>query len=404
MLALLLAGVASGGCGRGAAANPAAAGPEDPEVVVAQPVVRTVSDYKDFDGYIDAVNTVQLRAHVTGYLDKVFFDKREGYEVKEGEPLFKIDTRPYQAELDRTEAALVQAQAHLARLELDYKRAQQLLAKGAIAQGDFDQVKGDRDEAAAAVKTAEAARNAAKLNVEFCLVKAPFAGQVGRRLVDPGNLLKADDTGLASTVLTTIVSLDPMYAYFDVDEGTMLEVRRLIRAGKVKSSREAEMPVYLQLKDETGFPQKGVINFVDNALDRMQGTLRVRGVFANRDRLLSPGLYAKIRLPIGPPHEAVLISQRAVKTDQDRDSVYVVGADKKVTYHRVRLGAIEDDGLRVAQEGVAPGEWVVVEGLQRITRPDMTVRTRQVEMTAAEPPAAKPEAPAAAPPAKSPSQ
>jgi RND family efflux transporter MFP subunit len=408
-LGLLLMGAAGGGCGRGASANQATGGPpggaEDPEVVIAQPVVRTVTDYKEFDGYTDAVNTVQLRAHVTGYLDKVFFENREGYEVKEGAPLFKIDPRVYQAEVDRTEAALVQAQALLNRLELDYKRVQELLAKHAIAQGDFDQTKGDRDAAAAAVKTADAARESAQLNLGFTLVTAPFSGQVSRRLVDPGNLVQAD-----ITLLTTIVSLDPMYAYFDVDEGTMLQVRRLIRAGKVKSSRVAKMPVYLRLKDETGFPHEGVINFVDNALDRMQGTLRARGVFPNPDRLLSPGLYANIRLPIGLPHEAVLISQRAVKTDQDRDSVYVVGQDSKVAYRRVRLGAIEDDGLRVVEkavveegvvkEGLLAGEWVVVEGLQRITRPDMQVRTQEVKMTAAEAPAAKPVVNSDAPPAK----
>jgi RND family efflux transporter MFP subunit len=406
VLGLLLMGAAGGGCGRGAAANQATGGPpggaEDPEVVVAQPVVRTVTDYKEFDGYTDAVNTVQLRAHVTGYLDKVFFENREGYEVKEGAPLFKIDPRPYEAELHRTEAALVQAQAHLARLELDYKRALQLLSKGAIAQGDFDQTKGDHDEAAAAVKTAEAARDAAQLNVGFTLVTAPFSGQVSRRLVDPGNLIQAD-----ITVLTTIVSLDPMYAYFDVDEGTMLQVRRLVRAGKVKSSREAKMPVYLRLKDETGFPHEGVINFVDNAVDRMQGTLRARGVFPNpvsqssQIRLLSPGLYAKIRLPIGLPHEAVLISQRAVKTDQDRDAVYVLGPGNKVQYQRVWLGAIEDDGLRVVEKGLAADASVVVDGLQRITSNGMKVQPKENgKMTAEEPSAAKPVVPSGPPPAK----
>jgi RND family efflux transporter MFP subunit len=391
LVGLLLTVAGSGGCGRGAAANPAGGPPGgavDPEVVVAQPVFRTVTDYKDFDGYIDAVNTVQLRAHVTGYLDKVFFEKREGCEVKEGAPLFKIDPRPYEAELDRTEAALVQAQAHLERLDLDYKRAQQLLQKGAIAQADFDQAKGDHDEAAAAVKTAAAARDAAQLNVGFTLVTAPFDGQVSRRLVDPGNLVQADNT-----VLTTIVSLDPMYAYFDVDEGTMLHVRRLILAGKVKSSRVAEVLVSVQLKDGEWYPYKGAINFVDNALDRMQGTLRLRAVFPNRERLLSPGLYVKARVPIGVPRRAMLISQRAVKTDQERTSVYVVGEDKKVVARRVWLGAIEDDGLQVVEKGVAEGEWVVVEGLQRITRADMKVRTQEVKMTTAEPPA-KPEPPA----------
>jgi RND family efflux transporter MFP subunit len=409
VLGLLLAGAAGSGCGRGGAANAAKGAPgeaEAPEVIVAQPEGRTVTDSKDFDGYTDAVNTVQLRAHVTGYLDKVFFENREGFEVKEGAPLFKIDPRVYEADLDKAEAALLQAQALLNRLELDYKRAQELLSKHAIAQGDYDQTKGDRDAAAAAVKTAEAARESAQLNVGFTLVTAPFSGQVSRRLVDPGNLIQAD-----ITLLTTIVSLDPMYAYFDVDEGTMLQVRRLIRAGKVKSSRVAKMPVYLRLKDETGFPHQGVINFVDNAVDRMQGTLRARGVFSNPDRLLSPGLYAKIRLPIGLPHEAVLIAQRAVKTDQDRDAVYVLGPGNKVQYRRVRLGAIEDDGLRVVEKAVVEGgvvkeglladEWVVVDGLQRITSNGMEVRPKETgKMTADEPPAPKPAVPSGPPPAK----
>jgi RND family efflux transporter MFP subunit len=395
---LLLLCAAVCGCGR-APAQTAAGGPpgeaEPPEVMVAQPVVRTVTDYKDFDGKTEAVKTVQLRAHVTGYLDRVFFEKREGYDVKEGEPLFKIDPRVYEAEWNRAQALVVQARARLDRLERDFKRAEELLSKKAIAQADFDQARGDRDEGAAAVKTAEAIRDLAKLNVDFTLIAAPFSGQVGRRLVDPGNLITAD-----VTVLTTIVSRDPMYAYFDIDEGTMLQIRRLILSGKVTSSRVAEMPVYLQLKDEkpAGFPHKGVVNFVDNANDPMQGTLRVRGVFPNTERLLSPGLYAKLRLPVGPPHRSILISQRAIRTDQDKDSVYVVDQDNKITYRRVRLGAIEDDGLRGVKErrsaddkeGLSEDDWVVVDGLQRITGTGVTVRTKRIPMAAEEAEAPRP--------------
>ncbi|MGD0898821.1 MAG: efflux RND transporter periplasmic adaptor subunit [Thermoguttaceae bacterium] len=391
VIGVLLLCAASWGCGARAPAQTAPGGPggqaEVPEVIVAQPIVRTVTDYKDFDGKTDAVNTVQLRAHVTGYLDKHFFENREGYDVKKDEPLFKIDPRVYEAELNRSEALLAQARALLDRTQRDYTRADELLKKHAIAQSDYDLAKGDRDSAAAAVKTAEAVRDSAKLNVDFTLISAPFDGQVSRRLVDPGNLITAD-----VTVLTTIVQRDPMYAYFDVDEGTMLHIRRLILAGKVKSSREAEMPVYLQLKDEHGFPHKGIINFVDNAVDPMQGTLRVRGVFPNPDRLLSPGLYAKVRLPVGLPHQAILISQRAVKTDQDKDSVYVIDQDNKVTYRRVRLGAIEDDGLRVVKErtsaedreGLTADDWVVVDGLQRITGTGVTVRPKQIPMAVGE--------------------
>ena len=221
---------------------------------------------------------------MTGYLDKHYFENREGYNVKKGEPLFKIDPRVYEAELNRSEAASAQARALLERTGLDYKRAVELMAKHAMAQSDYDLAKDSRDEAAAAVKTAEAVRDSAKLNVEFTLISAPFDGQVSRRLVDPGNLITAN-----VTILTSIVQRDPMYAYFDIDEGTMLHIRRLILAGEVKSSRVAKMPVYLQLKDEHAFPHKGVVNFVDNAVDPMQGTLRVRGVFPQSRSALVAG-------------------------------------------------------------------------------------------------------------------
>jgi RND family efflux transporter MFP subunit len=357
------------GCGR---RQPALAPTRTPEVVVSQPVVKTVTDYEDFSGRTQAVASVEVRARVSGYLDKVLF--KEGYEVKQGDPLFEIDPRTYEAELKRAEANVRQSIDHLKRLQLDFKRAAELLPTHAISQEEYDLMAGNRDEGEAAVKVAEAARDLARLNVEFTKVTAPLSGRISRQLIDPGNMVKADETAL-----TTIVALDPIYAYFDVDERTTLRVRRLIRAGKVTSSREAAMPVLLSLLDEDDFPHAGTINFVDNYLDAMAGTLRLRGVFPNPNRLLSPGMFVRIRLPIGKAREAVLVSERALGTDQGQSFVYVLDDEDQVVFRRVKLGSLQD-GLRVVEEGLAKGDRVVVSGLQRI-RPGVKVDPKPTEMS-----------------------
>ena len=340
------------------------------------PVTQDVTDYEDFTGRTEAVATIEIRARVTGYLDKVLF--KEGTEVKQGDPLFEIDRRTYQADCDRAEANLLQARAHLNRLQADLRRAASLLPSKSISQEDYDKVAGDCAEAEAAVKVSEAALHSARLNLDFTIVSAPISGRISRQLIDPGNLAKADDT-----LLTMLVSLDPIYAYFDVDERTMLRIRRLIRSGKVKSAREAEVSVLLGLADEEGFPHEGTINFVDNRVDATTGTLRLRGIVANPKRLFSPGMFLRVRVPIGDPHRAILVSERALGSDQGQKFVYVLNDKNEVTYRRVKVGALEG-GLRVIEEGLAMGEKVIVTGLQRI-RPGARVDPKMVAMTAQEP-------------------
>lgn len=380
-LATLLLSATILGCGRHPPPSPPAN--SAPEVIVSRPVVKEITDYEDFTGRTEAMKSVEVRARVTGYLDKVLF--KEGTEVKQGTPLFAIDPRPYQAMLHSAEGTLAQNKATLDLARTEFARAKQLLTKDAIAKSDYDQAKSAVDVAEAKVESGEAAVETAKLNLEFCLISAPIDGRISRQLIDPGNMVQADQT-----TLTTIVSLDPVYAYFDVDERTMLRIRRLIRAGVIKSSQEAAMPVFLGLadKEEEGqFPHEGTINFVDNRVDAMSGTLRIRGIFPNPNRILSPGLFARIRLPIGKKHPALLISEQALGTDQGQKFVYVVDDHNVVAYRRVKVGLLQD-GLRVVEEGLAPDERIVVSGLQRI-RPGVTITPKMVETTD-KPPASAP--------------
>jgi len=378
LLGLLLA--ANAGCWRQSEAGPTQAADKAsdvPEVLVRRPVVKTVTDYQDFTGYTEAVTDVEIRARVSGYLVEGLKNggpNKEGTEVKKGELLFEIDPRTYEADRSKAEAAVVQSQAHLERLAKDFKRAQELLPTRSIAQGDYDQIVGDLKEADAAVKTAEAALRLANLNLEFTKVRAPCDGRVSKQLIDPGNMVQADQTPL-----TTIVTLDPMYAYFDMDERTLLQLRRLVRAGKLQSAREAKITILLKLLDEDGYPHEGTIDFADNRLDRMSGTMRLRGVFPNPKRILSPGMFARIRVPIGEPYPALLIPEEALGFDQGQKFLYIVNAKNEVTYRRVQAGAVHD-GLRVIKSGLTEEDQVIVDGLQQIKSGDK-VRPRTAPTT-----------------------
>src|SRR5262245_15032928 len=338
---------------------PPVAPPKPPEVLVCLPVQKQVTDYEVFTGRTDAVEAVDVRARVTGYLDKVHF--KDGDDVKQGQLLFEIDSRTYKAEYDKAEANVVLAEAHLRRLNADYTRAVTLLANKSLSREEFDKIAGDRNEAEASVGVAKASRDLAKLNLGFCKVTAPIGGRISRRLVNPGNLVKADDT-----VLTTIVDLDKMYAYFDVNERSLLRFRRLLREGKVKSLRQTKIPVDMGLSDEgEAFPHEGVLDFADNKVDPTTGSLWVRGVFDNKDRFLSPGLFVRVRVPIGQPHDALLVPERALGTDQGRKFVYVVNSRNEVEYRPVKPGPLHE-GLRVIEQGLAADERVIVSGLQRV--------------------------------------
>jgi RND family efflux transporter MFP subunit len=351
-----------------------------PEVMVATPVERMVLDSEEFTGRTDAKRNVTIRARVSGYLQKVCF--KEGSDVKEGDVLFEIDPRTYQADFDRADALVRQSEANLKTLQANFSRGAAMVARSAIGQEEYDKIIGDRDAMAAQVKLAIAQRDTARLNLEWTKVVSPLTGRISRQLIDPGNLVKADDTAL-----TNIVSLDPIYVYFDVDERTLLTVRRLIQQRKANSYRQSTLPVFLGLSDEEGFPHEGAINFADNQVDPMTGTLRVRGEFPNPNNLLSPGLFARIRLPIGTPHKATLVAERALGTEQGQRYLFVVNDKDEIDYRKVRLGPLQG-GLRVIEEGLAMGERVVVNGLQRV-RKGAKVEPKLVDMPSAEPAVSK---------------
>jgi len=379
---VVVAGAA--GCER---AQPKLAAPRPPVVVVSRPVTDYVTDNEDFTGRTEAVYSVNITARVSGYLDKVHF--KDGDEVKEGDLLFEIDPRPYKAEMNRTESVLAQSEAHLKRLDADFRRASNLFSRGNISREEIDRASGDRSEAEAAVGVSRASFDLAKLNMAFTRITAPISGRLSRRLVDPGNLVKADETAL-----TSIVSLDPLYVYFDIDERTLLRLRRLIGEGKIPSRTEAEVPVYGGLSDEDGFPHKGIINFSDNKVDPGTGTLRVRASLNNpKPRVLSPGLFMRVRLPVGSPHKSVLVAEQALGTDQGRKFVYVVNDKNEVVYRPVQVGRLLE-GKRVINEGLSTGERVVVSGLQRV-RPGAKVDPKDEDLGK---PAKAAAAPAAEPP------
>lgn len=424
-LALALAG-----CEKG---PPQVAAAETPVAPVSHPVERQVTDYVDFTGRTDAVNSVNIIARVTGYITRMPF--KEGSEVKAGDLLFEIDPRPYQAQLDqaKSQVTLYQAQLDLAKTTLARYQALYKSTPGAVSQQELDQYKASVQEAESRVSAQLKSLEVYNLNKEFTRVVSPIDGQVSRYYLTLGNLVNQDQT-----LLTTVVSLDPMYAYFDMDEPTLLRIRRAYAEGTIKApgddqGDEGDLIVYMGLQGEEGFPHKGIINFVNNRVNSTTGSVTVRGVFPNPHvkkgksaapkgksaatdkpaaatgkqaapekaaasataqkpgqrrrravtvasatmpgwgaRLLSPGMFVRIRLPISEPHQALLIIDRAIQSDQQYKYVYVVNSENKVEYRRITAGALQPDGLRVVT-GVKPDEWVVVGGLQRV-RPRMEVQ------------------------------
>jgi RND family efflux transporter MFP subunit len=360
------------GCARAPAAAPTAA---PVSVTVSYPVERDVTDYADFTARIAAVDSVEVRAHVWGYLDKVKF--KEGALVKKGDVLFEIDPRPYQAVLNQAKAKVAQDEAQLTFDEAEYQRNLRLIVGRAVSQSDLDKSAAARGVDIANVAADNAVAASRQLDLEYTKVTAPISGRVSRFLVTVGNLVQSGDQS-GGTLLTTIVSVDPMYAYFDVDERTVERVGRLIREGKVKWAGETEWPVSLGLASEEGFPQQGTINFVDNQINPKTGTLRVRGLFSNKNEALSPGFFARVRLPIGPPHHALLVSDRALDNDQGQKILYVVNDKNEIVSRAIRVGALHD-GLRAIEDGLKAGERVVVNGLQ-LVRPGLTVEPKLVDM------------------------
>ena len=344
-------------------------------VTVSRPVERDVTDYADFTGRTAAVDSVEVRAHVWGYLEKVNFT--EGVLVKKGDVLFELDPRPYQVLLDQAKAKVAQDQAQLAYHEADYQRYQELIRIGGVSKSDLDRIKAARGVDIANIAADEAAVASRQLDLDYTKVIAPVSGRVSRYVVTVGNLIQSGDQN-GGTLLTTIVSVDPMYAYFDVDEHTALRVRQLVRERKSDSPRDVGYPVSLGLANEEGHPHRGTINFVDNQVNPRTGTIRVRGVFPNKEQVLLPGLFGRVRAPIGRAHKALLVSDRALDTDLGQKILYVVNDKNEVVSRPVRLGALHD-GLREITDGLKPGERVIVSGLQQV-RPGITVEPKLVDM------------------------
>src|SRR3982075_3135305 len=347
------------GCGDKPPQQPAA-GP--PPVTVAQPSKRTVTDWDEFTGRFEAVEEVQVRARVGGFVTSVEF--RDGAIVHAGDLLYVIDSRPFEAVALQADGQLsdARAKAELAKRELD--RGLTLVQTSAVSESVVDQRRQALQAAKAAEMQAEGLLKAAQLHIEFSHVIAPIGGRRSRHLVSVGNLVQGSDSGGGATLLTSIVSLDPIYVYFDMDEATYLKNNRLYFEGKRPSSRENPNPVQVALTGETKPSHDGKVDFLDNRLDLSTGTLRGRAVIPNKDYSILPGQFGRVRLIGSSPYEALLLPDTAIATDQSRKIVFVVKDDDTVEARPVRLGPL-DEGLRVVREGLKPEDRVIVDGLQR---------------------------------------
>lgn len=356
--------------------TPAPPPPTPVSVVTVQE--REVQEWDEFTGHIEATETVEIRPRVSGYIDRVTFP--EGQEVKKGDVLFVIDQRPYLAEVRRAEAALAKARTDVELWRTDVERAAKLLDARAISKEEYDTRVATLKSGEAAVQAAQAALDIAKLDLEFTEVKSPIDGRAGQALVRTGNLVAA-----GSTVLTTVVAIDPVYVYFEGDENIYLKYGTLARLGTRPSSRDTNNPIRMGLANEQGYPHVGHMDFVDNQLDPDTGTIRGRAVFDNPDRLFTPGLFARLQLLGSGTYMATLIPDQAVGTDQDRKFALVVTPEDEVQYRAIELGPVID-GMRVVREGLKSGDRIIVSGLQRV-RPGMKVAPTEVELAAAAPPA-----------------
>ena len=341
--------------------------PPPPQVTVAPAVSRVVADEDEFTGHFEAVHAVEVRPRVGGFVERVAFT--EGTIVHQGDALFTIDARPYEAEVSRAEAVLEQAKTRNGLADMELERAQRLVATQAISREELDARTSGRAESDAGIRAAEAALRIAKLNLEWTTVRAPITGRVSRAEVTSGNLVQAGPP--AATLLTTIVSLDPMYVYFDTDEQAYLKY--------MQSDRRLARPVFVGLATEPGNTHEGTVDFIDNQVDRSAGTIRVRAVVPNKSLLFTPGLFARVRLVAGEQHPATLIQDRAIGTDQDRKFVLVLNPDNTLAYRPITIGKLVD-GLRTVTTGLNPGERVVVNGMMRV-RPGMKVVAQTIAMT-----------------------
>ncbi|RQR30521.1 MULTISPECIES: efflux RND transporter periplasmic adaptor subunit [unclassified Burkholderia] len=337
-----------------------------PEVGVTTVAPRTIRLADEFNGRVEAVDAVELRPRVSGYLQRIAY--KEGDLVAQGAVLFEIDPRPYRIALDRANAQQQRARAAASLADVQLKRVRTLIDAHATSEEELDNARATAEQARADLRAADAAVADAKLNLGFTEVRAPIAGRVGRAIATAGNLARADDT-----LLTTVVSQDPVYVYFDCDEQSYL--RYNARRADPKHRAIGADPVRVGLANETGFPHAGTVDFLDNRLDPQTGTIRARVRLPNADHTFTPGLYARVQLVSGRDQDALLVDDKAVLTDQDRKYVYVIGAGDKALRRDVTIGRALD-GERIVEKGLEPGDRVVVDGVQRIYYPGAQVKPK----------------------------
>ena len=356
--------------------NPNAKAPPKPVIVASQPVQQEIVEWDEYTGRLQAVESVEIRARVSGYLKRIAF--KDGGKVKKGDLLFIVDPRPYIAQLHQASAELDRAKSRLDLARNDVRRAQRLLKEQAISEEEYDTRSKNLVQAAASVESAKATVDIAQLNVDFTEVRAPIPGRISRKLITEGNLVTAD-----STVLATIVSVDPIHVYVDADERSVLKYRRLSIEGKRQSARDFKINVEMALMDEQAFPHHGYIDYVDPEVNPATGTIRARGVFANPDDLLGPGLFARVRVPGSGKYKALLINDRAIAMDQGKQFVMVVTQDNHAEYRPIQTGRLHD-GLRIVTTGLSPEDWVITNGLQFV-RPGIEVESTHAPMQSDKP-------------------
>ncbi len=356
-------------CGKPGGAPPPPAPAQMPPIPaqVAQPLQQEVMEWDEYTGRIDAVEIVELKSRVTGYLDKVYV--KDGDLVKKGDLLFTIDPRPYKAELDRAAGVLEQARSRADLARNDLARGDKLHKSRAISEEEYDSRAKAVTESAATLHTLEAALEAARLNLEFTQIRAPIHGRITEELISAGNLVKADETLLARIGLA-----DPAYVYLDADEQSALKYRRLSQAARRDGS--GGIPIDLALMDEKDFPHRGVLDYFEPYLNPATGTLKIRGVFQNPDELLLPGFFARVRIPGSAPYRAMLLPERAIGSDQGQKFVWIAKEDGAIEYRKVVLGA-QFGNYRAIAEGLQPEDRVVVEGLQKL-RPGAKIKAEPV--------------------------
>lgn len=351
--------------------------PPPPPVTVAKPLSTELVEWDEFIGRLDAPESVEIRARVSGYLEKIHF--REGSDVKAGDLLFTIDPRPYQAVVDRAQADAERAEVRVELSKMEAKRAKGLIESKAIAVEEIEQRNQALADAEAGLRSARATLEEARLNLEFTQLKSPITGRIGDVLITQGNLINGGSNNSNATVLTTVVSVDPIHCYLDVDEQSALKYRELRRLGERASALDEQIPAEMALANEQGYPHKGVIDFVDNRLDPGTGVIRSRALFPNPGGLMAPGFFARVRIPGSGKYTALLVHDNAVGSDQGEPFLFVVGADDVVKQVPVTIGPMHE-GLRIVKTGVTKEERIVVNGMA-LVRPGMKVNVKEeIEM------------------------